>query len=48
MKEVDVSGLKQFLEVERDFSPGRVEKAIKDLTADKPVRKDGQTSLFSF
>jgi flap endonuclease-1 len=46
--EVDIVGLKRFLIEERDFSPGRVDKALEAMQGSKPVRDSEQTSLFSF
>jgi flap endonuclease-1 len=46
--EIDVEGLKRFLIEDRDFSPGRLDKALETMQKGVPVRKSGQTSLFSF
>ena len=46
--EVDVEGLKRFLIEDRDFSPARLDKALETMQKSEPVKKSGQTSLFSF
>ncbi len=46
--QVDLDGLKQFLQVERQFSQRRMDNAIDKLKEAGLVRESGQTSLFSF
>ena len=46
--EIDVSGLKQFLQVDRQFSQRRMDNAMEKLQKAGLVRESGQTSLFSF
>ena len=48
MGEVDVEGLCQFLQVERQFSQRRMDNAMEKLKQAGLVRESGQTSLFSF
>ena len=45
---VDVEGLKKFLQVERQFSQRRMDNALDKLREVGLVRDGGQTSLFSF
>ena len=46
--EIDIPGLRKFLIDDRDFSPGRLDKALEAMQMGEPVKKSGQTSLFSF
>ena len=46
--QVDVPGLIQFLQVERQFSQRRMDNALDKLREVGLVREGGQTSLFSF
>jgi flap endonuclease-1 len=46
--QVDLDGLKQFLQVDRQFSQRRMDNAIDKLKEAGLVRESGQTSLFSF
>ena len=46
--QVDLEGLKQFLQVDRQFSQRRMDNAIDKLKEAGLVRESGQTSLFSF
>ena len=48
MGQVDLDGLKQFLQVDRQFSQRRMDNAIDKLKEAGLVRETGQTSLFSF
>ena len=48
MGQVDLDGLKQFLQVDRQFSQRRMDNAIDKLKEAGLVRESGQTSLFSF
>tara|TARA_B100001996_G_scaffold317526_1_gene260870 strand:- start:383 stop:1411 length:1029 start_codon:yes stop_codon:yes gene_type:complete len=48
MGEIDVAGLKQFLQVDRQFSQRRMDNAMEKLTNAGLIRESGQTSLFSF
>ena len=48
MGSVDLDGLKQFLQVDRQFSQRRMDNAIDKLKEAGLVRETGQTSLFSF
>ena len=48
MGSVDLDGLKQFLQVDRQFSQRRMDNAIDKLKEAGLVRESGQTSLFSF
>ena len=45
---VDVKGLIQFLQEEREFSQRRIDEALTKLRKANLVREGGQTSLFSF
>ena len=46
--QVDVKGLIQFLQEEREFSQRRIDEALTKLRKANLVREGGQTSLFSF
>ena len=48
MGQVDVAGLQQFLQVERQFSQRRMDNAMEKLKQAGLIRESGQTSLFSF
>ena len=48
MGEIDVAGLKQFLQIDRQFSQRRMDNAMEKLTQAGLIRESGQTSLFSF
>ena len=48
MGTVDVAGLKQFLQEDRQFSQRRMDNAMEKLKQAGLVRESGQTSLFSF
>ena len=48
MGQVDVAGLQQFLQVERQFSQRRMDNAMEKLKQAGLIRDGGQTSLFSF
>ena len=45
---VDVKGLTQFLQEEREFSQRRMDAAFDALRKGNLIRDGGQTSLFSF
>ena len=45
---INVEGLKQFLQVERQFSQRRMDNALDKLREAGLIREGGQTSLFSF
>jgi len=45
---VDVKGLTQFLQEEREFSQRRMDAAFDALRKGNLIREGGQTSLFSF
>ena len=45
---IDLAGLKQFLQVERQFSQRRMDNALDKLRDAGLIREGGQTSLFSF
>jgi len=46
--QVDVKGLIQFLQEEREFSQRRIDEALTKLRKANLIRAGGQTSLFSF
>ena len=46
--QIDVKGLEQFLQVERQFSQRRMDNAFDKLREVGLIREGGQTSLFSF
>ena len=46
--QIDVKGLTQFLQIERQFSQRRMDNAFDKLRAVGLIREGGQTSLFSF
>ena len=46
--QVDVKGLIQFLQEEREFSQRRIDEALTKLRQANLVREGGQTSLFQF
>ena len=48
MGQVNLDGLYQFLQVDRQFSQRRMDNAIEKLKQAGLVRESGQTSLFSF
>ena len=48
MGQVDVAGLQQFLQVDRQFSQRRMDNAMDKLKQAGLIRESGQTSLFSF
>ena len=48
LKQIDVAGLTQFLQVERQFSQRRMDNALDKLREAGLIREGGQTSLFSF
>ena len=46
--QVDVKGLIQFLQEDREFSQRRIDEALTKLRKANLIREGGQTSLFSF
>ena len=45
---IDLEGLKQFLQIDRQFSQRRMDNALDKLREAGLIREGGQTSLFSF
>ena len=48
MGKIDVSGLKQFLQIDRQFSQRRMDNALDKLQNAGLIAESGQTNLFSF